>query len=158
MGWKRRLRRAVPASTGGRIVAAAIVAVLLAVGTWFLVGDGLNATSAEHGREGTRSFDGTPDDLPPDVVPADAVEVEGTVARGGDDWSSAVTFIVEGDREDVMPTVDAAVLADGYTLRQRAYDDEVMQVVYDRSYGAVLTVTYRAIPEGTGTAVVLVSP
>lgn len=127
-------------------------------GLWFFLGDGLNATSAELGREGTRNFEGVPEDLPPDVVPENATEVEGTVARSGEDWTSAVTFVMDGDRGEVMPTVDEALLADGYTLRQRAYDEKVMQVVYDGPDGSVVTVTYRSIPEGTGTAVVLVSP
>lgn len=161
MGFKRRLRRALPSSSGGRVMFGAAVVAIVAVvafGLWFFFGDGFDATSAELGREGTRSFAGVPDDLPPEVVPENATEVEGTVARSGEDWTSAVTFIVDGDREAVMPTVDAAILADGYTMRQRAYDDEVMQVVYDGPDGEVITVTYRRIPEGTGTAVVLVSP
>ena len=150
-----------PSSSGGRLALGVIVLVLLVavVGAlWWTVVRDPNPTSAALGDEGTRTFEGVPDDLPAGVVPADAVEVEGTVARSGDDWTSAVTFVVDGERDDVIPTVDEAILADGFALRQRAYDDEVMQVIYDGPDGSVLTVTYRTIPQGTGTAVVLVSP
>lgn len=130
-------------------VAAAVVMVL----------NGRNATSAALGREGTRSFAGTPDEVPAAAVPSEAIEVEGTVTRRADDWSAAVTFVVaDVQREAVMPTVDGALTADGCTLRQRAYDDTTMQVIYDCDDGSVTTVTYRHIDEGTGTAIVKVSP
>lgn len=151
--------RFVPKTTRGRLLALALLLIVFTaavLAVWNVTG---NPTSAAQGREGTRTFEGTPDDLPSAVVPGEAIEVEGTVSRRGDDWTAAVTYVVEGaQREAVMPTVDEAMTADGCTLRQRAYDDETMQVIYDCEDGSVATVTYRTIDEGVGTAVVLVSP
>ncbi|HSK23132.1 MAG TPA: hypothetical protein VK906_08155 [Egicoccus sp.] len=150
--------RLVPTSLWGRLLVVAVVLAIVAAGVVLLL-DGRNATSAALGREGTRSFEGTPDELPGAAVPEGAVEVEGTVTRRADDWSAAVTFVVEDvQREAVMPTVDEAMTADGCTLRQRAYDDTTMQVIYDCDDGSVTTVTFRHIAEGTGTAIVKVSP
>ncbi|MBS3939962.1 MAG: hypothetical protein KG028_03275 [Actinobacteria bacterium] len=150
--------RAVPTSWWGRLLVVAAVLALVAV-VVVMVLDGRNATSAALGREGTRTFAGTPDEMPMSVVPTGAIEVEGTVTRRGDDWSAAVTFVVEDvQRETVMPTVDEAMRGDGCNLRQRAYDDTTMQVIYDCGDGSVATVTYRHIDEGTGTAVVKVGP
>lgn len=151
--------RLVPTSLWGRAVAVVVVLAIVAAGVIAFRSLTGNSTSAALGREGTRSFSGVPDDLPAEVVPDEAIEVEGTVSRRGEDWSAAVTFVVaDVERDTVMPTVDEALKADGYTLRQRAYDDTTMQVIYDGDDGAVATVTYRHIDEGTGTAVVLVSP
>lgn len=150
--------RIVPTSRWGRLLVVAVVLAVVAV-VLIMVLNGRNSTSAALGREGTRSFEGTPDELPTSVVPSEAVEVEGTVTRREQDWSAAVTYVVENvQRESVMPTVDEAMTDDGCTLRQRAYDDTTMQVIYDCEDGSVATVTFRHIDEGTGTAVVKVSP
>jgi hypothetical protein len=151
--------RFVPTTLWGRLLAlfgVLLVLTALVFAVWSVTG---NPTSAAHGREGTRTLTSAPDDLPRDVVPSEATEVEGTVSRRGDDWSAAVTFVMpDVDREAVMPHVDEKITDQGYRLRQRAYDDTTMQVIYDGEDGSVMTVTYRHIDEGTGTAVVLVSP
>lgn len=150
--------RLVPTSLWGRLLVVAVVLAIVAA-VVVMVLNGRNATSAALGREGTRSFEGTPDELPAAAVPAAAIEVEGTVTRRADDWSAAVTYVVEDvQRDAVLPTVDEALTADGCTLRQRAYDDTTMQVIYDCEDGSVTTVTFRHIDAGTGTAIVKVGP
>lgn len=112
-------------------------------------------TSAERGREGVRAIESVPQELPEDVVPPGAEDVEGTVARDGDDWTSAVTFVVAGGREPANRHVDAALTTAGFAFRQRAFDDVSLQEIYDGPEGSVVSVTYQEIPEGTGVAVVL---
>jgi len=151
--------RSAPARSRGVWLAIAAGVLVIAAATVGLVWNTADtATSAVDGREGTRTFAGVPDDLPAAVAPADAADVEGTVSRTGDDWSAAVTYVSDRDRDALSPEVDEALVAAGFTVRQRAYDDTVMQVIYDGEDGDVATVTYRTLEAGTGVAVVLVAP
>lgn len=140
---------------------ASVVAIVLAVaalssGVAFLMLRDPHPTSARLGRDGARTFDGVPDDLPAAIVPADAIEIEGTAAGTADGWTAAVTFVVPGtERESVRAYVDAVLSSDGYVFRQRAFDEVSLQETYDGLDGAVVSVSYERTDAGTGTAIVL---
>jgi hypothetical protein len=147
-----RTRRLPPRAT------VVVVALVVAAGAGALLLRDTHRTSAQLGPEGSRTFEGVPDDLPAGVVPPGADEVEATVARAGDRWTAAVTFVAGSSRDDASTHVDAVLTAAGYAFRQRAYDERSLEVVYDGSDGSVLSVTYADTSEGTGTAVVLRGP
>ncbi|MFP4233784.1 MAG: hypothetical protein ACLFUG_02520, partial [Nitriliruptoraceae bacterium] len=84
-----------------------------------------------------------PEEFPEDLLPADARAVEGTVARGGDDWSAVVVFRTERDRGSLEQAIDTAAEAEGFRRRDAVEDDERRVIRYDGSDGAVLTVTLR---------------
>lgn len=137
----------------------AVAVVVLAVA---VIGAGIvllrrdpHPTSARLGHEGTRTFDHAPDDLPEGLVPADATEVVGTAARGGRDWTAAVSFVTDMARPEISSFVDDVVTGAEFVFRQRSYDDVTLQAAYDGPDGSVLTITYQTLSEGTGTAVVL---
>jgi hypothetical protein len=156
----------------------AVVALIVVVGLatlatgWWLLGPDLDAagpdepaaateapTSAARGPEGTRSFDGVPDELPGTVVTPDAREVIGTVSRGGDDWSASLLYVVEGsERDAVEVAVDAALVSEGFVRRRVSSDPERKVVVYDRPDRATLTLTLLLQPDGVSVGLVLISP
>ncbi len=137
-----------PLAVGLLIVVAAVVVAFLAFGD-------RNPNSAEFGREGTRTLDGVPDDLPGDVLPESAVEVEGLVSRTGGDWSAAVSYVFPGPRDEVTATVNGVLLQAGYTQRQRSFDERSLLIVYDGIEGRTISASFQDIDAGTGVAVVL---
>ena len=104
----------------------------------------LDPRSAAEGPEGTRTFEGLPRELPPSVLTegVDEDDVEATVARAGDAWSAAASYLTSGEHEALGRGGDAPLRDDGFVLRQRAFDDRSMIVVYDHEDGTVLTMTY----------------
>lgn len=116
--------------------------------------------SAAEGPEGSRGFEGLPLDLPESLLPDGAEEVEGQVLRVGESWSASTSFTVRGDHEEFARAGDAPLAEDGFVMRQRAYDETTMQVIYDRADGAIMTVTYTSTGQAdeVRVAAVLVGP
>lgn len=117
-----------------------------------------NASSAARGAEGTRSLAGVPDEIPAAILTDDATDVEGTVARGGDDWSAVVTYRSMLERDEVEAIVEAATSQAGFSRRQAAFDEQRKVVEYDGADGSVLTVTLRDDGASVAVGVVLLSP
>lgn len=101
--------------------------------------------SAVEGPEGLRSFEGLPLEMPLSVVPDGATNIEGTAARVGGDWTAAADFRVAGEHEQLARGGDAPLLEDGFVLRQRAFDDSSMLVIYDHDDGRELRVFYTQV-------------
>ncbi len=114
-------------------------------------------TSAARGPEGTRELTGVPDEFPPGLLPDDARAIEGTVARGGDDWSAAVVFRSGSERFDLEQRADTATSAAGFTRRDAVEDSERRVIRYDGEDGSVLTVTLRRDGDEVVVGAVLVS-
>lgn len=153
------------------VVGSAAAAVLLAIVVWWVVadpgegssaadgaadqdaGDGFDgsggssgadafdARSAARGPQGTRSASQPPDEFPAGLVPADADDVSGQIARDGSDWSVLVTFLADGPRESLEATVDAATEAAGFRRRDAAQTEARLTITYDGPDGEVLAVT-----------------
>ena len=123
--------------------AGAAVLVLVAVVLTLVLRDGADPRSAAEGPDGTRTFEGLPTDLPASVLPEGARDVEGTVLRSGTAWTAAASFTADGDHEALARAGDEPLTADGFVLRQRAFDERTMQVIYDHPDGSVLTMVYR---------------
>lgn len=121
-------------------------------------GDGSGPpTSAARGPEGTRELTEVPDEIPAGLLPDDARAIEGTVARGGDNWSAVVVFRSDTARSDLEQGADAAMAAGGFTRRDAVEDSERRVIRYDGEDGAVLTVTLRREGEEVVVGAVLVS-
>lgn len=115
-------------------------------------------TSASTGPEGTRDLDQVPDELPTALVVDDAVDLEATVARGGEDWSASLTYRTAQDPEALAAAVDDVLAGEGYTLRRRSSDDLRTTTVYDGQDRSVLTTTVLVEEPMTLVHVVRVSP
>lgn len=100
-------------------------------------------TSAARGPEGTRSLTEVPDEIPAGLVPDDARAIDGTVARGGGDWSAAVVFRSDRERFELEQAADSATAAAGFTRRDAVEDSERRVIRYDGADASVLTVTLR---------------
>lgn len=136
----------------GRLIAIVLGVVVLlgsaiAAGVAF-TSFGADERSAVEGPEGTRTFEGLPRELPETLLPEGATDIEGSTVRAGDSWSAAATFEVRGDHDALARAADNPLRDEGFALRQRAYDDTTMQVIYDHEDGSVLTITYRRTDEG----------
>lgn len=138
------------------VVAGLVALVAVTVGALALSGDGLpgwpwdrgDPRSASEGPEGFRTFEGAPLDLPASAVPPEARDVQGTAARSETSWTAAADFLLEGDPDTLGRAGDDPLAADGFVLRQRAYDDTTMVVIYDHEDGTELRMTYRALGGG----------
>lgn len=121
-------------------------------------GDGdPDSTSAQGEPGGTRTLDVIPDELPASVAPDDARDLEGTVARAGDDWSAAVSFLTDRELEPFARELDGMVRSDGYELRQRVLESERIVNTYDGPDGGIMTVTLRPDGDATRATAVIVS-
>lgn len=114
-------------------------------------------TSAARGPEGTRSLSEVPDEIPAGLVPDDARAIDGTVARGGGDWSAAVVFRSDRERFELEQAADSATDAAGFTRRDAIEDSERRVIRYDGADGSVLTVTLRREGDEVVVGAVLVS-
>jgi hypothetical protein len=103
-----------------------------------------DSTSAADGPEGTRNFADVPDEFPDGLVPDDARDIEGTAARGGDDWSAVVVFRTADDRSTLERRIDDATGAAGFIRRNAVQDSERRVIRYDGADGSVLSVTLRS--------------
>lgn len=139
---------AVLAGVGVLVAAVIAVAVLQSGPSEPDDGDDPTATAEE---EGTRSFQGLPDEIPASVLPTDVTteDVESTVVRSADTWTAVAEFTTRGDHEQLARAGDEPLRDEGFTLRQRAFDDTSMLVIYDHDDGSVLTVTYRGSTGGS---------
>ncbi|WP_052666313.1 hypothetical protein [Nitriliruptor alkaliphilus] len=149
------------------LAAAVLVAVTVGVAV-FVAGErgsedgateaAADLTSAARGPQGTRTLTEVPEEIPVTVLTGDAAQLEGTVARGGDDWSAVVTFVSHLEPAEVETTVDAALRTAAFAHRQASFDGHRRVIVYDGEDGSVLTVTL-TFGEGPVTVgVVRISP
>lgn len=142
----------------GGIAMLAIALIPLTIRSLGGTDEARNRTSAATGADGTRSFAEAPVEIPAAMVAEDARDLEGRVARAGDDWSAVLTYTSELERDELEAMVDAAAQNADFRRRRATFDAQRKVILYDGADGSVMTVTLNADGDAVTLGAVRISP